>query len=302
MVSFGDLNPIKAVQKVAEGAVRLGKEGLQELDEATEGLQEGVGDFLEDRLVDASEVGAKLKLPWGQWFEHPQLEAKERHELVQAARAQALRLPQLRPWGEAINAHHTNTPEELREAIAGDFDCFEVDVRVMKGFDGKPTPVAAHDQGSLGGVTLDEWFSIAGATGRYLKLDFKEPEALPAVLALAKKHGVAGDRLVFNLSANPKALEAVRQAFPTATLAIGAPADGARQEEIAALAKRLGPPVTFVMQRDDIDAGAVARLEAVGPISAWGERGSRAEREAIAQRLRELGVTGMIDLGLQGGP
>lgn len=327
MVSFGDLNPIKAASKAVDAAQNLGGKAVDALqgapaaargfwDDATDalgdaasgvadaagGAKEAVEDFGTDVLVEASAIGAKAKLPFGQWIEHPLLSPGERQELQGLARSQAQREPKLPTWGEAVNAHHTNTPDELRQAAQGNFDCYEVDIRVMKGFDGKPTPVAAHDEGNLKGVTMDEWFAIAGASGRYLKLDFKEPEALPAVMALAKKHQIPAERLVFNLSANPTALEAVRKAFPEATLAIGAPADGQRQQEIAALAQRLGPPVTFVMQRDDITPEAVANLEGVGPISAWGSKGSREEREAIATRLREMGVTGMIDLGLQGGP
>lgn len=309
MVSWGDLNPVKAASKAVDLAKDAGGKAKDFVGDRVEDVvdlagdaKEAASDFAEDRLVDLSAIGAKVKLPFGKHFEHPQLDLKERQALVAEARAQALRLPTLPTWGEAVNAHHTNTPDELREAMAGDFDCFEVDVRVMKGYDGRPTPVAAHDEGSLAGVTMDEWFSIAGASGRYLKLDFKEPEALPSVIALAKKHGIPEERLVFNLGASPQALTAIRQAFPKATLAIGAPADGDRQKEIAALAQKMGQPITFVMRQGDITPEAVANLEGVGPISAWDDNGPREVREARVKELRAMGVTGMIDLGLQGGP
>ena len=218
-----------------------------------------------------------------------------------------------RPLSEAVNAHRTNTVEEMREALLSDHDYnwFEGDVRWEINHSDRLE--MRHDGGHESGdnLTLKEWLTIGRDAGRGLKLDFKDGDGVPQALELIKEVGVPAERVMINLGGKDSERYGalVREALPGAILAVN-PADALGDKEntgpyedwqidhMIALAERFGPPVTFPTRIDRLTPEAIARLEEAGSVSVWNapSRSGVSDPKAEADNLRAQGVTGMIDL------
>lgn len=218
-----------------------------------------------------------------------------------------------RPLSQAVNAHRTNTVEEMREALLSDHDYnwFEGDVRWEINHSDRLE--MRHDGGHEGGdnLTLKEWLTIGRDSGRGMKLDFKDGDGVPQAIEEIKAVGIPPEKLMINLgdSASAEYGELIRKELPGAILAIN-PADelGDQKNEgpyeswqidrMVELAEEFGPPVTFPVRFDRLTPETVERLEEVGSVSIWNSpaKGGVDDVEAETAKLREQGVTGMIDL------
>lgn len=218
------------------------------------------------------------------------------------------------PWSNRYalegtrNAHHSNTPAEMKEALEHDTHWLEGDVRM--GPDGLEM---RHDQGGPGGLTLDEWLQAGGASGRGLKLDVKEPQHMPAIMDEVEASGLPADRLMFNLSFDQMERwgPELRERFPEAILAINAPGGGLGPDQVDRMLSQgraldgrgHGQPdsrITYVMNETQVKPEVVSELETLAPVSVWNSPGVALPRDTSVrerrQELEALGVTGVIDL------
>jgi glycerophosphoryl diester phosphodiesterase len=203
------------------------------------------------------------------------------------------------------NAHHSNTPAEMREALEGDNNWLEGDLRVDD--DGKL--VMAHDAGKeREGLTLDEWLEIGGEGERGMKVDVKEPEAIPELLDALEASGVPDGRIMINVGATQVDEEMVvemRERFPDAWLALNPrirEGEGYRTEdleEITELADAAGGRIAFPIRWDIASDEAIQALKPHGRVSIWtaASQGTPGDTAAEVESLRERGVDGVVDLG-----
>jgi Uncharacterized conserved protein (DUF2181) len=306
--SFSDLNPIKAVKAipkavdtVVDTAVDAGKAVVDEVKE--------VPDKAMDLGKDVLAIGSRLATRGNGNFFAASLSAAKRQELMTAATDPAN--ADKRVSGDSTrdlqNAHRTNTPEEMLEALKGDYTSFEGDIRMEQGLfgHGKRQAIMAHDAWGTDGMALKDWMAIGKASGRKLKMDFKESAALPHALALAKQNQIPDDRLIFN-GGTSLDWASVRKDFPGATLAINPPGDGDKGEpyedgpikETIEAAEKWGKPVIFPLRSDRVTPEVVAALKPYGEVAIWNAPSKHAPDDVAAetQRFRDMGVDGMIDL------
>lgn len=211
-----------------------------------------------------------------------------------------------RPLSEARNAHHSNTREQMEESLKAGYNFLEGDIREEINHEGRLE--MRHDKIHESGdnLTLEEWLEIGKASGRGLKLDFKEPQFTPKILDTLAEVGVPHERLMFNLGFSDMAKwgEEIRRRFPGSTLAVNPPpSDGklsvADAKKMIAQAQQFGLPATFVVRFDKLTPEVIATLEAVAPVSVWNSQfeGQKVEDPALeAASLRSKGVSGVIDL------
>jgi hypothetical protein len=216
-----------------------------------------------------------------------------------------------RPLSEGLNAHKTNTTEQMEEALKGDFNFFECDLR--REINPPHRPECRHDPGQEPGdnLLLSEWLQIGKRSGRGLKFDIKEGEATPAILDEIAKSGVPDERLMFNLGDGDMAKfeQEIRSRFPLATIAInpassldGRENDGPMQDwqvdRMIDLAEQAGQPVTFVVRYDLLTDAAIAKLKQHGTISVWNEMGGPKvdDPAKVIQGLKDRGVNGVVDI------
>lgn len=205
----------------------------------------------------------------------------------------------------ARNAHHSNSPEQMREALEHDYNWLEGDLRV----DDDGELVMAHDSSEEGaGLTLDEWLTIGGASERGLKVDVKEDEALPALLDALEASDIPDGRLMINVQArqvDEDSMRAMRERFPDAWLAPnprireGRGYDDASLDEVARLADAAGGRISFPIRWDIASQGAIEHLKPHGRVSIWtaDSQGTPDDRVQATSDLRRQGVDGVIDLG-----
>lgn len=208
-----------------------------------------------------------------------------------------------KPLSQAHNAHSTNTKEQMDHALEGSYNFFEGDIR--REINPPHAMEMRHDQGHEDGdnLTLKEWLAIGKASGRGLKLDVKEGEAMEDILAEVEAADIPEGRLMFNLGDGDMAKwgAEIRRRFPDATLALNPP-DGDLDEvgvdRMLDLAKRIGGPVTFVIRHDLLTDNALEQLQAIGPVSIWNDpgKGGVSDPAEAARELRERGVQGVVDL------
>lgn len=224
--------------------------------------------------------------------------------------ALALETPEL-AWppgydiGLARNAHNTNTPDEMAEALAGNYDYLEGDVRI----DRHGTVIMAHDKGDARGMSLEEWLAIGGAAGRGLKLDFKEANAIMPALAAVHRHGIPDERLNINITvygsrdANVTVamLRTIRRMFPRAIINLSVSVNGYTREvltHMARMARVVGQPAMFPLRLDLVSPTVIAALRPYGKVAIWNspEIYSPTDIDAERARLRAMSVNGTIDL------
>jgi hypothetical protein len=203
----------------------------------------------------------------------------------------------------ARNKHATNRVGELRDALAGDYDWLEVDVRTIAG-----EVVATHDRiPARDSLLVRDWIEVGAATGRGLKLDFKERDSIAPTLALVARAGVPDERLVINVPVlgrggiGTDALQRIRRRFPRATInlsLVGGRWDTASARAAVDLARTVGGPVAFPVELGRVDAELVAALRRGGRVAVWNDprRSPAPDAGATRARLRRIGVDGTIDL------
>ena len=212
-----------------------------------------------------------------------------------------------RPLYQGKNASRTNTREELSEALKGDCNWLEGDVR--KEIHGNGVEMR-HDAGQEAGesLLLEEWLVAVKPTGRGVKIDVMEPQILEETVRQVKAAGIPSERLMWSLGDAAMATWAakLRQQFPKCILAIHPSGDGERLKsgEVARmieLAKRgRGGPIAFVVRYDRLTDTAIRALQAYGALSVWNDVGvagvTRENIRPISDGLRARGVDGVIDL------
>lgn len=322
--NLNPINAIKAVPKVADKVVDTVKDaGSAAVDTAKDAggaVVDAVQDEFKDLKTNASNLGLDALAMGrrlvtggnGLIFASP-LDAKRRAELMAAATdpANADKIVAGDSTRALQNKHRTNTPEEMLEGLKGDYSCFEGDVRIERGLfgHGDTKAIMAHDAHGTDGMTLKDWMTIGAASGRKLKLDFKEAAALDESLKLAKELKIPGDRLIFNGGLNLD-YPAIRKDFPDATLAINPPGDADKgvpygQDAInqtIASAKEHGQPVIFPLRSDRVTPEVVAALKPYGEVAIWNapSKDAPADVPAAVAKFRAMGVDGMIDISGKG--
>lgn len=211
-----------------------------------------------------------------------------------------------RPLAEAHNAHLTNTPTEMRDALTGTYNFLEGDVRVRV-INGQRRAVMAHDVGQKEYMTLEDWLAIGAASQRGLKLDIKEGEALDEIALRLATLNVPQERLILNFSLgqfSPERVRQLRQAFPHAIFALnprgghGDPYTPEQLDELVVYTWALGGPVIYPLRIDAVTPQVVAKLEPHGDVAIWNTPSVYAPRDVAeaTRKLRAMGVTSMIDL------
>lgn len=302
-----------AAQFIESGAIALPGDGSSLWGTVTSPVR-NAGGWVVDRGEDA--VGAAGSATRDEFFEPARLSDAQRGELLGLAEEAATgdRSREDVPLNEQRNAHHSNTVDEMREALEGDYDWLEGDVR-------RDPPVMGHDYLTSGGLALEDWLEIGGASGRGLKLDIKEAGSIDGIIEAVEASGIPEERLMFNIdavtgpggsgvNASPDEVRRLREAFPDAHIAIGAKTGGtsdgttyteAQVSEMIALAEDVGGSVFFPLRAELVTPQIVERLEEHGAVSIWNSPRTYEldGPEAIAadeQRFRDMGVTGVIDL------
>lgn len=241
---------------------------------------------------------------------------------------------------DAKNAHYTNTAREMAEGLQGEYNFLEGDVHLGWGVRKIPvlnlmrSAIMAHHPHELGGMRLKEWLEITDASNRGVKIDIKQAAAIPKIIRNVKKKEIPDHRLIFNLdviqgphpyprvvfpiadvftgrTAKLRHLKKIRKAFPEATIAIGA-VTGPQPKgtvysdkqlgEFQDWAKQIGGPITFPLRAEFVDQRATEALTPYGTVSVWNDIKTfdPPDVQAEVQRLRNLGVDGMIDLATSG--
>ncbi len=210
--------------------------------------------------------------------------------------------PDLEDMSRALNAHHTNTHDEMRTALEGEWNWLEGDLRV----DDDGVLVMAHDSDMEGaGLTLQEWLAIGDSSERGLKVDVKEIEALPGLLDALERSGIPDGRIMINVYELPhEQVLDMRRRFPDAWLALNPSLnrDGYRDdaiERITALADAAGGRIAFPIRWDEASDDVIAALKPHGKVSIWTavSYGTPNDRVTEERMLRERGVDGVVDLG-----
>jgi hypothetical protein len=212
--------------------------------------------------------------------------------------------PELRkaqPLSKLYNAHKTNTVEEMREGLAGNYGQMEGDIR--QELNPPHALEMRHDTTSEPGdnLTLKEWLSIGKESGRLLKLDMKEPAHMARLLDEVAKANIPSEKLVFNLSDSTMDQwgSEIRKRFPDSRLAIGPDQNNPKMiERMIELGKRFGDPITFVLRLDMATPANVKKLEAFGPVSIWNMPEVAGVTDAAKTRaeLQKIGCTGIVDI------
>ncbi len=261
------------------------------------------------------------------WLRQGPLAENKRKELENLARARpSLAWPLTGNIADARNAHRTNTFEELRDSLKGDYNWLECDVRLegpLRDHVGVPLserrPITAHDSFQTNGLLFEDWVKIAKESGRGIKVDFKDSKALDQVLDLLKKADVPDQRLILNIGIpDPKPgetdltkpvsddrLKKIRAAFPGAVINLS-PGGGivyghysdAQVQQMIRYAKAAGQPVMFPLRAEWITRQIVQNLEPHGKVAIWNspQTFNPSDPAAEAARFRSWGVTGMIDI------
>ncbi|NLI79751.1 MAG: FAM151 family protein [Candidatus Riflebacteria bacterium] len=291
------------------------------------GLWDKAGTLWDDAKKYAGEV---LNLPG--WISQGHLSEDRLRDLVALAKAHPERAwPAGRDIALARNAHRTNTIAEMTAALTGDYDWLECDVR-LEGplrdhlpIPGARRPITAHDSFQTNGMLFEDWVTIAKASGKGLKLDFKSSAAIDQCIAILQKAGVDEGKLIMNIGVpDPPAdtgdkpgdlrykpltdgrLTAIRRAFPgcTINLSPGAAAtpDGtysaAQVDQMIRYARGAGRPVMFPLRAECVTREIVQALRPFGKVAIWNSPSTYDPADVAAEiaKFRGWGVDGMIDI------
>ena len=205
-------------------------------------------------------------------------------------------------------AHRTNSAADLRSALRSNYNVLEGDVRL----DRSGRPVMAHDKSQLNGMRLDDWLFFAASSGRAVKVDIKDPDAIVPTLKALRKHHVSGNRLVLNVSVGPAddksnasvgELRLLRTAYPKAVINLSHqsyPYSKQTIRQLGAIADFVGGRVMFPLRADKVDRKLVESLGQYGAVGIWNTpvtyNPSRKQISKDVRRFRDWGVLGAIDI------
>lgn len=205
----------------------------------------------------------------------------------------------------ARNAHATNTPAQMEQALRGGYDVLEGDLRV----DHRGRLVMAHDATQIDGMLYSEWLDLVARSGRGVKLDVKDPAAVVPMLRQLARSGVPQTRMILNVplggpgatSVSVGQLRLMREQFPGATINLSNqryPYDNTALAQLRAVADYVGGRVMFPLRSDKVTSSITRQLQPHGTIAAWNQPwlGDIGTVAAERTRLRLLGVNGTIDL------
>lgn len=201
------------------------------------------------------------------------------------------------------NAHYANTRSQLAFALAGPYNSVEGDVRMRDG-----RPVMQHDAVAEHDLTFEQWAILATAGGKHLRIDVKEPAALPGIEAALRRIGVAAGSVTFNVGLRMPwsdgmtvdQLRALRDRFEGAWVTLNLPLPLGPGYLLAARAARAigGPRLGVAVLAGTIHAGDVALLRrSFEVVNAWNlPQLGWPDAARTATYLRSIGVNGMLDL------
>jgi hypothetical protein len=203
------------------------------------------------------------------------------------------------------NAHVSNTVEQLRMAMAGDYNSLEGDVRLEHG-----VPVMSHDPGGAGAVLFADWLRVGVATGKHLRIDFKEAAAIDQVSAMLHELDVPDEQVTLNLSTGDPisdsdvergTLERLRAAHPNALIGFNLPKLrlGDPDAPLLAAARAIGGPTQISIAIGDAYPERITELLDAGVhVGVWNDPKTDPVRDprATTERLRRMGVDGLVDL------
>jgi hypothetical protein len=273
------------------------------------------------------------------FFYHPRLKGRLKQDILTSAedpKKAHLHWHASKPLSEAKNAHYTNRPKEMLNALQGEHNFLEGDVhlgwgvRYIPGVNLLRSAIMAHHPHQLDGLRFKEWLHIGKLSGRGVKIDIKQAAAIPKIIRNVKASDISQERLIFNMDViqgphsyprflfpiadimtgrTPKMRQVrrIRENFPKATIALGAvtgpqPAGTVYSDkqlgEFREWARELGGPITFKLRAEFVNQHVVETLKPFGSISIWNDAGTfnPPDVDAEIRRFRDLGVDGMIDL------
>jgi hypothetical protein len=237
----------------------------------------------------------------------PRLDASEVRALVGHETDRARDAWTLGDGPEAMrNAHMSNTAEQLRIALEGDYNSLEGDVRLEHG-----VPVMSHDRAGAHALLFADWLRVGLATGKHLRIDFKEAAALDQVSALLKRMHVPDEQVTLNVSTGTPhmdsdvdlaTLERVRAAHPKALIGFNLTPTLLGREPRAAVeaaARAIGGPTQVAIAVQDANPARIRELRDAGLfVGVWNDVSTHPVEDVagtVAQ-LRERGANGLVDL------
>lgn len=264
-----------------------------------------------------------LNLPG--WYRQGHLSDKARRELLKLAASHPGRAwPADKDIAEARNAHRTTTFDELKEGLEGNYDYLEADLRMegpLRDHLSVPgperRPVVAHDSYQTNGILFEDWVDVVKASGKGIKVDFKDSQAIGPVIDILKNAKIPEYRIIMNIGipAPPPIsldelkdarLKQIRSAFPKCILNLspGGEADAnghytARAvEQMIRYAKAAGQPVMFPLKAEMVTPEIVQKLRPFGKVAIWNDPTTfnPVDKEAEIEKFRSWGVDGMIDI------
>jgi hypothetical protein len=201
------------------------------------------------------------------------------------------------------NAHYTNTRAQLAYALAGPYNSVEGDVRVRGG-----VPVMQHDSGAAHDLTFEQWALLASRAGKHLRIDLKEPAALPQVAATLERLGVPAGSVTFNVGLTTpwskglrvEEVRALRERFPQAWITLNLPMPLGPGYLLAVRAARAigGERLGVAVMAGLVHRGDIALLRsAFAAVNAWNlPLLGDPDVAKMTAKLRAIGVNGMVDL------
>jgi hypothetical protein len=294
---LSDLNPINAVKKLPKAAESV----LHKAEDAGKAVVHEVKDDAMTVAFDAMAMGNRIVTKSNGTFFASALDGKRRDELMAAAKDPAHDGLDFQGGSthDLLNKHRTNTPQEMLDGLKGPYTCLEGDVRMEKGVFGlgHRQAIMAHDAYATDGMTLKDWMSIGKASGRMIKLDFKEPAALGQAIENAKQLKIDDQKLMFN-GTKDLDFDRLRKEFPNATLAINPKGDMTPEDikDMTDIAQRVGKPAIFPVRRDLVTPELVEKLKPYGEVAVWGYPNKGETPKQAHDAMRKAGVDGMIDI------
>lgn len=205
----------------------------------------------------------------------------------------------------ARNAHATNTPAQMEQGLRGDYDVLEGDLRI----DGKGRLVMAHAPWQVDGMTFDQWLELGARSGRGVKIDVKEPEAIGPMMRRLARSGVPDNRLILNVplgregaaTARVGQLRLIRTLAPNATINLSNqryPYDDSQLAQLREAADFVGGRVMFPVRSDAVTERVTRELAPYGRVAAWNLPQIDSPTSVLRERarLRRMGVDGTIDI------
>lgn len=342
--SVKSMSVVGASSSERVSAVAIQKTPIEKSDPSPMGLFRGLlskakkkAGSIKDRLGDWYQAGKEFvekekNLPGA--FKQGAMSENQKMELSKlAGKRRDLAVQPGDDIADARNAHRTNTFEELKESLEGDYNWLECDVRregpmrPLFHVGGDRRPITSHDPYQTNGMLFEDWLAITKASGRGLKMDFKDSEAIDDVLVILKKNRIPDERLILNVGisdpgeaslksgsvplrdrpVDDSRIQHIRRDFPKAIINLSPGTSSTTDdgkytvwqiEQMIRYAKASGQPVMFPLRADMVTREIVQSLKAFGKVAIWNDPGSYSPKDVAAEvgKFRQWGVEGMIDI------